>query len=235
MRRIAFDIKKLIESGQQLAIIHGGGKDVDLALAKAGIETKKVDGLRVTCKETLQIVSEVLRRKNRELVKALSDEGVQAIGLQSGVALYVTPKMPVFTRNGIVHLGFVGSVIGHSEHGVAHLKSLISSGTVPVIHPVYISGNVCLNVNADEVCGAVAGALKAERVIYLSDVSGICSCDGDVLREIRVNRMALIRNIVHGGMVPKISSCMTALDMGAKETLITNTLSQGNSGTKIVR
>ena len=187
----------------------------------------------MTCKETLQIVSEVLRRKNQELVKALSDEGVQAIGLQSGVALYVTPKMPVFTITGIVHLGFVGSVIGHSGHGVAYLKNLTSSGTVPVIHPVYMSGDVCLNVNADEVCGAVAGALKAERVIYFSDVPGICSCD--VLREIRVNRMASIRNIVHDGMVPKVSACLTALDMGAKETLITNTLSKGNGGTKIVR
>lgn len=235
VKRIASDIKRLVDNGQEVVVVHGGGKDIDAALARAGMAPKKVDGLRVTDLETLKVVSYVLKEKNRELVEALKCDGLAAVGMHAGTVLDARLHLPVFSKSGMVHLGFVGSVVGHSGHGIAHLKRLVSSGTVPVIHPLYISDKVTLNVNADEVCGAVAGAIKADRVIYLSDVPGIYGDDGSVLKEVRMNKMASIDKYVQGGMIPKVSACMVALDQGAREAVITNVLSKEPRGTRIVR
>jgi acetylglutamate kinase len=224
-----------VDNGHELVVVHGGGKDIDQALAKTGIVPKKVDGLRVTDIETLKVVSFVLQEKNRELVETLRAKGLSAVGLHAGSALYVRLHLPVFSKNGVVHLGFVGTVVGHSGNGIAHLKGLIASGTVPVIHPVYLSDKQPLNVNADEVCGAIAGALKAERVVYLSDVPGIYDNNGKVLQEIRVGRVSSLDPFIQGGMVPKVAACLSAIDKGAKETLITNVLSYDAKGTRIVR
>jgi acetylglutamate kinase len=235
VKGIASGVKRLIKNGQELVVVHGGGKDIDAALARAGMAPKKVDGLRVTDLETLKVVSYVLQEKNRELVEALKLEGLEAVGIHAGTVLYVQLHMPVFSEGGMVHLGFVGSVVGHSVAGIAHLKKIISSGAIPVIHPVYISEKSTLNVNADEVCGAIAGALKADRVIYLSDVPGIYCDNGSVLKEVRANKMASIDKYVQGGMIPKVSACILALDSGAKETVITNVLSKDPHGTRITR
>jgi len=197
--------------GMNPVIVHGGGPQIDAALHKAGIEPRFVRGLRVTDAETMDVVQMVLVGKiNKEIVALLNRHGGGAVGLSGKDGeLVVARKM----RSG--DLGFVGEIVGVNARVIESL-----AGFIPVIAPVAADADgVTYNINADVVAGKVAGALRAEKLILLTDVEGVKGHDGTLIDTLPADlAMELIRaGTVAGGMIPKIECCLEAIREGVKQ------------------
>ncbi|MEP0522036.1 MAG: acetylglutamate kinase [Hyphomicrobiales bacterium] len=229
-RAFARDITLLHQSGVLPVVVHGGGPQIGRMLDKLGIESKFEGGLRVTDKATVEVVEMVLAGAiNKDIVAAINSEGGRAVGLCGKDGNLVTAKKLTRTMKDpdsnierIIDLGFVGEPV-HVDSTV--IDMLTHSKLIPVIAPVAPgeSGET-YNINADTVAGAVAGALSARRLLFLTDVPGVLDKQGNLIKQLTVSEAkALIADgTVSGGMIPKVETCIDALTQGVSGVVILN-------------
>ncbi len=223
-------VDALAETVQELdrvVLVHGGGPVVSEVMDRMGLEPRFVRGLRVTDEETLKVVLMTLGGLvNKELVAGLIKHGVKAVGI-SGVdgPVLVVEKKEEEVDGEKVDLGFVGEPV---EVKVDLLTNLVEGGYVPVVAPLGISreGDV-YNVNADTAAGAIAAALGAEEVVFITDVPGVLKDVDDpttVMSEITVDEVEELveEGVVSGGMIPKVEAAVRAVEMGCGRARITN-------------
>lgn len=204
------DLVDLQRRGQPVVVVHGGGKVINDWLAKQGVPAKFVRGERVTDRATLDVAVAVLAGLvNKELVGAIYQLGGKAIGISGVDGGLVQSKITN------AELGYVGAVTGVD---VAPLIALIEAGFVPVVATVCLNATAApgealvLNVNADTVAGDIAAVLKADRLVFLTDVDGIHDRAGKVIPHLTVDGAnALVESgVASGGMIPKVKACVTA-------------------------
>lgn len=216
-------IKNEMSKGQQFIIVHGGGPQIDAEIAVAGLKKEVIGGYRVTTPEVFAIVEKVLTGTVlRQLVRTFKVLGLPAVGIagSDGGLLEVSPKK-ITIDGGMVSLGQVGEV-----HGVNPkvLHTLLSAGYLPIVSPVATDGDgVGMNINADSAAGAIAGAVKADQVIFMTDVAGIYANWPDqssLISEISAAKLAEIAHTFEEGMAPKVSACLNAINSGARAARI---------------
>jgi acetylglutamate kinase len=222
LRNTLQDIVLMKFVGMRPIVVHGGGKDITRATEKLGIRSQFVDGLRVTDLSTMKIVEKVLGGKiNKQLVGLIHRLGGRAVGL-SGKDGAMLQASRVRSKTG-KSIGFVGTV---SKVNTAVLQSLDREKFIPVIAPLGLGKDGhSYNVNADEAAGAIAGALRAEKLVFLTDVPGICKRKEDpksLLSTIKAKEIPklLKSGVVSGGMIPKVGACLSALKAGVHKTHI---------------
>jgi acetylglutamate kinase len=217
----ARDVVLLKYVGIHPVVVHGGGPQIDQHLARLGIEPRRVEGLRVTDDATMEIVEMVLAGKiNNEIVSMIGRNGGRAVGL-SGVddGLVLAEKMaPVQTRAGAsVDTGRVGDVQRvHPEV----LHSLIGAGFIPVIAPLGADATRrSLNINADTVAGAIAAAMKADKLVLMTDTAGVCDQDGQLINSLTEAEIGRLREsgVINGGMIPKVECALDAIHGGVQK------------------
>ncbi|MGE5750531.1 MAG: acetylglutamate kinase [Nitrospirota bacterium] len=218
----AQDVVLLRYIGINPVIVHGGGPQIGKTMERMGKKPAFVSGQRVTDEETMDIVEMVLGGKvNKEIVNLINRTGGKAVGLTGkdggliqAKKLKMTKKSENTGETEIIDIGLVGEVI---EVRPGALVALEQGGFIPVIAPVGVGGNgETYNINADLVAGAVAGALKAEKLILLTDQSGILDKDKKLISTLNKQNVEMLINsgTIAGGMLPKTKSCFEALDAG---------------------
>ena len=222
------DIGLLKEVGINPIIIHGGGPQIGEMLKKKNINSKFLDGLRVTDKKTVKIVEEVLSNDiNLKIVKDINLTGGKAIGLSGNKNnLIKAKKLNLKIKDSdsnienILDLGFVGMPVNIKT---SLINEIIAKGLIPVIAPLGTDelGNT-YNINADTVAGFVAGAMKANKLLLLTDVAGILDQEKKLISSLSIQEAKEIVNkeFIIGGMKPKISTCIKAIDEGVKNATI---------------
>ncbi|SMP08805.1 N-acetylglutamate kinase [Desulfurobacterium pacificum] len=224
----AEDVVLLKYIGINPVIVHGGGPQIGEFLKKLNIPTKFVGGMRVTDRETMNIVEMVLVGKvNKEIVKLINSHGGNAVGLSGKDGnLIVAEKinseqyLKEVKAPEIIDLGYVGKV---KKVNPEILKNLLDSKFIPVIAPVGIGEDYeAYNINADLAAGEIAAALKAEKLIMLTDVEGIKDERGGLLRSLKRSEIAELidKGVIKGGMIPKVRACEAALISGVKKAHI---------------
>lgn len=223
----ALNVALLKLVGIHPVVVHGGGPQINTMLDKLAIKSEFRQGRRVTDDATMDVVEMVLVGSvNKDIVNQINRAGTRAVGLSGKDGLLLTArKLSMSVPRGelppeIIDLGNVGEVTGVNTQ---LLHSLIRDDFVPVIAPVGVDdGGRTYNINADSVAGAVAGALKARRLLMLTDVSGIKDKSGELLRSLTAGQAAgLIQDgTVSGGMIPKVECCLDALHQGVERTTI---------------
>jgi acetylglutamate kinase len=221
IERLLRDVVFLETVGINPVLIHGGGKAITQRMREAGQAPRFVNGLRVTDARAIEIVEEVLDRTIRpRIVATINEFGGKAEGF-SGRDVFVATKVPPQTEGKrLVDVGLVGEVVSIK---IEPIKDAIDREVVPVISPIAQSvDGVILNVNADLGAGALAGAIKASKVIYVSDVLGVMRDVKDPSSLIPTVNQAAIRQltedgIIEGGMIPKVQSALVAIDHGVSK------------------
>ncbi len=252
-KAFAADIALLKQSGINPIVVHGGGPQIAAMLSRMGIESRFEGGLRVTDAKTVEIVEMVLAGSiNKEIVALINQTGEWAIGLcgKDGNMVFAekahkTMIDPDSNIEKILDLGFVGEVV---EVDRTLLDLLAKSEMIPVIAPVAPGRDGhTYNINADTFAGAVAGALHATRLLFLTDVPGVLDKQGKLIKELSVSQArALIKDgTISGGMIPKVETCIEAIEKGVEGVVILNgktahsvlleILTEGGAGTLIVR
>ena len=222
------DIGLLKEVGINPIIVHGGGPQIGEMLKKKNINSNFVDGLRVTDKDTVKVVEEVLSKEiNKKIVDDINATGGKAIGLSGNKNnLIKAKKLSMDIKNSdsniekILDLGFVGEPINIA---VSIINKTIADGLIPVIAPLGIDDNGnTYNINADTVAGAIAGAMKANKLLLLTDVAGILDQKDKLISSLSIKEAKKIINekYIVGGMKPKINTCINAIDQGVKQATI---------------
>lgn len=212
------DITLLKYIGVNPIIIHGGGPDITKALKAYNIESQFVNGLRVTDAQTMEIAQMVLIGKtNKEIVSMLNCKGGKAIGLSGidGNLIECEPYKPIV--DGVeTDIGYVGKIVNIN---CKVLELIAKDEYIPVVAPIGVDKNgQSYNINADTVAGAIASALKAEKLMLLTDVEGIkySNDSSEIIYEINKKEVynLIDKGIINGGMIPKVLSCIEALDAG---------------------
>jgi len=226
LQELAAQLARLAAAGP-LVVVHGGGQDIAALQARLGLEPVKVDGLRVTDAESLAVAQMVLSgHTNKHVVRTLLAAGLDAVGLSGvdGGLLRCRKK-----AHPTVDLGLVGEV---TSVRAGLLDKLIEAGLVPVVSPVSLGEDGQIyNVNADEAAGAIAAALAAAALDFVSNVPGVLA-KGDLLPELSAAAAeALIADgTVSGGMIPKVRAALNALDRGIPRVRIVNLAGLGAGG-----
>ncbi|WP_375680124.1 MULTISPECIES: acetylglutamate kinase [unclassified Bartonella] len=226
----ARDIALLKQSGINPVVVHGGGPQIAEILMKMGIESRFENGLRVTDERIVEVVEMVLAGSiNKEIVALINAEGEWAIGLcgKDGNMVfaekaYKTVIDPDSHIERVLDLGFVGEPV---EVDRTLLDLLASSEMIPVLAPVAPGRDgKTYNINADIFAGAIAGALEAKRLLFLTDVPGVLDKQGKLLKELTVSEAEkFIKNgTISGGMIPKVETCIKALQNGVEGVVILN-------------
>jgi len=208
------DIAILNKLGFNPIIVHGGGKRINNKLSELNIKSNFIKGLRVTDKDTINIVEDVLINFNKEIANALKDQSCETRRVTSKEYNIITVK----PENN--ELGFVGTPT-HIKINV--LKEIVKANEVPIIAPLGLDkNNQTFNINADTVAGSIARALKARRLIIISDVEGVLDNDKKLIPEINsIKAKSLIdQKIISGGMIPKINNCIDVASNGVKGVVI---------------
>ena len=222
----AKDIVLLKQVGINPIVVHGGGPRIGKMLDRLKVKSSFIDGLRVTDKETMDIVEMVLSGSiNKEIVMEINKEGGRAIGLSGKDALLAeTKKFKKKKSSGEVEkfldLGFVGLP---NKINTDFLNWCIQSDFIPVISPIGYGKNFeTFNINADTMAGAVSASVLSERLILLTDVKGVLDKKGNLITQIKLNEVQnLIKNgTISGGMIPKIETCVEAVKNGVKAAVI---------------
>ncbi len=214
------DVALLKLVGMQPIIVHGGGKDISSWVSKVGKEPKFVQGLRVTDEETMEIAEMVLGRVNKSLVQMVEKLGVKAVGIsgKDGCTFKVEKKLV----NG-EDIGFVGNI---TEVDASLINTLIDNGFVPVICPIGLDEDFqTYNINADDAACAVATAVGAEKLVFLTDTEGVYTNpeDKDTLISVMTLDMAnefIEKGFIGGGMLPKLNNCIDAINNGVSRVHI---------------
>ena len=222
------DVALLKQSGLHPVIVHGGGPQIGLMLEKMGIETRFEGGMRITDEKTLEVVELVLCNKvNKEIVNKINKAGGKAAGISGKDSSMITAKKYEW-KNGEndskemkdIDLGFVGIPKSIKSEII---NDLIKNDFVPVIAPLGISEEgITYNINADTAAGAIAESLKAKRLLILTDVKGVLNSKNNLIEEIEKKEVeSMIKEgVVSGGMIPKLNTCIHALEKGVGATVI---------------
>lgn len=238
-RAVLQDIIWLRALGAYPVLVHGGGPYINEWLTKLNLPTRFINGLRVTDAPTLDVVRMVLLGQvNQGLVLMASQMGGKAIGLcgtdGSMVRAHIADEM----------LGFVGEI---DSIDPMPIESLLKDGYIPIVAPLGEGANgTCLNINADLVAAHMAGALNAEKLIFLSNVAGICRSDGSLMSELRESdaKKLIDEGVISGGMIPKVTACLDALaavprvhivDGRESHVLLRELFTDKGAGTMIIR
>lgn len=223
MRTVMQDVAALKIVGVHPIVVHGGGPEINGMLKRLDIPSRFEGGLRVTDGDTMEVVQMVLAGKvNKNLVSLLNTMGVKAVGLcgKDG-GLIEVDKMP--SQNG-VDLGYVGRIKAIHERIITALQQ----DFVPVIASIGTDAfGESYNINADTAAGAIGGALKAEKLMFLTDIDGIRADEKDANSLITKITVSEIRNMIatgqiSGGMIPKVTGCIDAIEKGISSVLILN-------------
>ncbi len=215
MDSFARDVVLMRQVGINPVIVHGGGPMINALLDKLEIKSDFVNGKRVTDAATMEVVEMVLSGTvNKRIVQAINNQGGRAVGLSGKDANLVVcdPADPA--------LGLVGNP---SEINPEVIRTLFENDLIPVIAPLGAGRNgETFNINGDTVAGAIAGALSADRLLLLTDVSGVKNADGDVLTEMNSDqiREMTASGVIAGGMIPKTETALAALEEGVKAVVI---------------
>lgn len=217
----ARDIVLLKQVGLQPIIVHGGGPQIGELLKQLGKESKFVDGIRVTDRETMDVVEMVLGGKvNKEIVHLINQHGGRAVGLsgKDGDLIYAkqlkaSKSDPEVNTSEIIDLGHVGEVSGINP---AVLNTFIDSDIIPVIAPIGVGKNgETYNINADLVAASIATVVKSEKLILLTNTKGVMQNDKLLTGLSPANVQQLIDSgVIHGGMIPKVGCAIDALQSG---------------------
>jgi acetylglutamate kinase len=229
-KAFAEDITLLKLAGLNPVVVHGGGPQINAMLSKLGIKSEFAGGFRITDRATVEVVEMVLAGSiNKEIVQTIQEAGGRAIGLTGKDGNMVTVKRltrtladPDTGEEKVLDLGFVGDPdVVRTEV----LEVLKKSEIIPVLAPVCPGEDgETYNVNADTFAGAIAGALKATRLLFLTDVPGVLDADKNLIKELsRAEAQRLIdEGVISGGMIPKVETCFEALDRGVEAVVILN-------------
>lgn len=222
-------VQGALDMGEECIIVHGGGPHIDAALKAENIEPEFKGGFRVTSAEVFDVVQRVLAGQVlRSVVAQLRSAGLNAVGLTGRDGGLLIAKPLVQLVNGTpVELGQVGEVV---RVDTAILESLLDSGFLPVVAPVATMGDeiseessIGMNVNADLAAAAIAGAMKASALIFMTDVPGIYRNWPDtssLISTITANELELIKDEFTEGMAPKVFACLNALRAGARSVRV---------------
>jgi acetylglutamate kinase len=227
-RDFARDIVLLEQTAINPVVVHGGGPQIAAMLKQLGIKSEFVDGLRITDAKTVEIVEMVLAGSiNKQIVGYINAAGGKAIGLCGKDGNMVQARKvnrtvvdPDSNIEKVVDLGFVGEP---EKVDTTILEQVIGRELIPVLAPVATSGSGgTFNVNADTFAGAIAGALKAKRLLLLTDVPGVLDKSKTLISELSVAdaRKLIADGTISGGMIPKVETCIYALDQGVEGVVI---------------
>ncbi len=215
MDSFARDVVLMRQVGVNPVVVHGGGPMINEMLAKLNIETEFVNGKRVTDAATVEVVEMVLSgRVNKRIVQAINGQGGRAVGLSGKDAnlMVCDPADP--------ELGFVGNPV---EVDPTLLRELFDNEIIPVIAPIGVGRDgETFNVNGDTAAGAIAAALKADRLLLLTDVTGVKDASGEVVTALTRDQVAQMTKdgVIAGGMIPKTETAVTALNGGVRAVVI---------------
>jgi acetylglutamate kinase len=224
-RMFARDIVLLEQTAINPVVVHGGGPQIASMLKRLGIESKFSGGLRVTDAATVEIVEMVLAGSiNKQIVGFINQAGGKAVGLSGKdgnmvIARKVNPQGTAPAAD-LIDLGFVGEP---DRIDTTVLDQIIGRELIPVLAPIASGPNgETFNVNADTFAGYIAGALKAKRLLLLTDVPGVLDKSKALIPEMSVNdvRKLVADGTISGGMIPKVETCITALDQGVEGVVI---------------
>ncbi|MDO8912923.1 MAG: acetylglutamate kinase [Phenylobacterium sp.] len=233
-RLFAADAVLLKLLGLHPVVVHGGGPQISRMLNKAGVKSTFIDGLRVTDEATMEVAEMVLSGAiNKEIANWITLAGAEAdvrgVGLSGKDARLITVRKverskidPDSNIEKAVDLGFVGEP---TRIDPQLIQGLISADHdyIPVIAPIGVSEEgQTFNINADTVAGALAGALKAKRMLLLTDVTGVLGADGELIREMSITqaRSAIATGVASGGMIPKLETAIAAVESGVEAVVI---------------
>jgi acetylglutamate kinase len=227
-RSFALDVVLLKYIGLNPVIVHGGGPQIGEMLAKIGKKSQFIEGMRVTDSETMDVVEMVLVGKvNKEIVALINQQGGKAVGLSGKDGRLITAKRLKLTKGGgkdkvpeIIDIGMVGEVKAINP-GV--IEALEKEHFIPVIAPVGVGEEgETYNINADLVAGKIASALKAEKLILLTDVEGVIDEKHRLIPTLDVEQVKRLisQKIISSGMIPKVNCCLDALEGGVAKTHI---------------
>ena len=222
------DIVLLRQVGAKPVVVHGGGPQIGSMLERLKMESNFIDGLRVTDQQTISIVEMVLAGAiNKSLVASIASSGGMAVGISGKDGnLIKAKKLAHKTRDSdsaienLVDLGYVGIP---QKVDTQVLDALIGSGMIPVVAPLGlgVDGNT-YNINADTAAGSIASALGASRLIMLTDVEGVLDASGKLISRLSIGqaRQLISSGVINGGMIPKVETCIEAVNSGAGAAVI---------------
>ena len=227
-RSFALDIVLLKYIGLNPVVVHGGGPQIGEMLTKMGKKSQFIEGMRVTDRETMDIVEMVLVGKvNKEIVSLINQQGGKAIGLSGKDAhLIIAKKLKLTKRRGkgekpeVIDIGMVGEVKAINPRVI---EALEKENFIPVIAPIGVGDEgETYNINADLVAGKIAGALKAEKFILLTDVKGVMDEKRRLIPTLDTKQAKrfITQKVISSGMIPKVNCCLGALEEGVAKTHI---------------
>ena len=216
--KFAEDILLMYLVGIKPVIVHGGGKKITDMLDALNIDTKFIDGQRVTTKEVMRIAEMILSGEiNKEIVSLLNSHGVKAIGVSGKDAHFITAKAKDFAK-----WGLTGNITNVKPDVICNL---INENFVPVIAPIAAGeemGHPGFNINADLCASYVAKAIGANKIIFLTDTEGVLNNDKELFSSLTKAEVEALKadGTIHGGMVPKVDACLEAIDGGVEKAHI---------------
>ncbi len=224
----AEDVVLLKAVGINVVVVHGGGPQIGAMLKTMGVESRFVDGLRVTDKETAQVAEMVLSGAiNKEIVSWIARAGGKAMGVSGKDGGMVTARKVQRTRKDpdslieqVVDLGFVGEP---ETIDTSVIETISNAGMIPVIAPIASGADgQTYNVNADTMAGAIAAALGASRLFLLTDVAGVLDKQGQLLTDLTPAAIAGLKadGTISGGMIPKLETCIHAVEAGCEAAVV---------------
>ena len=226
-RDFAKDMVLLEQSGVKPVVVHGGGPQIGAMLERLGIKSRFSGGLRITDKATVEIVEMVLAGSiNKQIVGAINAQGGRAIGLCGKDGAMVTARKVTRAPGAsgevedFVDLGFVGEP---DRIDMTVLKQILGRELIPVLAPIAQgAAGETYNINADTFAGAIAGALGAKRLLFLTDVPGVLDRDKNLIKQLRADdiRELIADGTITGGMIPKVETCIYALERGVEGVVI---------------
>ena len=227
-KSFARDIVLMEQTAINPVVVHGGGPQIGDMLTRLGIKSEFAAGLRITDKATIEIVEMVLAGSiNKQIVGYINAAGGKAVGLCGKDGNMVQARKvtrtivdPGSNIEKVVDLGFVGEP---EKVDISVLTQILGRDLIPVLAPVATSADgATYNVNGDTFAGAIAGALKAKRLLLLTDVPGVLDKSGKLINELSVDdaRRLIADGTISGGMIPKVETCMYALDAGVEAVVI---------------
>jgi len=227
-RDFARDMVLLEQSGVNPVVVHGGGPQIGAMLEKLGIQSQFSGGLRITDKATVEIVEMVLAGAiNKQIVGTINAQGGRAVGLCGKDGNMVIARKVTRGAGGdgveledVVDLGFVGEP---DKVDTIVLEQILGRELIPVLAPVAQGANGdTYNINADTFAGAIAGALRAKRLLLLTDVPGVLDKRGDLIKALKVDdiRGLIADGTITGGMIPKVETCIYAIERGVEGVVI---------------
>lgn len=216
--RFARDILLMYIVGIKPVVVHGGGRQINEMLDALHIESKFIDGQRVTSKEVMRIVEMVLSGEiNKEIASLLNSHGAKAIGISGKDAHFITAKSKEFAK-----WGFTGNITSVKPEVILNL---IAEKFIPVIAPIAAGeemGHPGFNINADLCASYVAKAIGANKIIFLTDTAGVLDSNKELLSTLTKAEVEALKadGTIHGGMVPKVDACLEAIDGGVRKAHI---------------